>query len=53
MGKVPAFLFSEIAGKVFILIGVGGEIIYKANFYLIFITIGSLLIAIGSELRPR
>lgn len=51
MGRVPAFLLSEVAGKLLITIGVVCEIILRADFYLILITTGSLLISIGAELR--
>lgn len=51
MGRVPAFMFSEITGKLLIFGGVVCEIIFGADFYLIMITTGSLLIALGAELR--
>lgn len=51
MSKVPNFLLSEVSGKVFIFLGIVCEVIFKADFWLIMITTGSLMISVGSELR--
>lgn len=51
MRKVPSYLLSEVSGKVFIFIGIVCEIIFKADFWLIMVTTGSLLISVGAELR--
>ena len=51
MGKVPAFLLSEVAGKIIIFLGIACEVIFKADFWLIMITTGSLMISVGAELR--
>lgn len=49
--KISGFLLSEVSGKVFISVGIVCEIIYKAPTYLILVTVGSLLISVGAELR--
>lgn len=51
MGKIPSFLLSEVAGKIFITVGIICEIAVGTDFYLILITVGSLLISVGVELR--
>lgn len=51
MRRVPNFVLSELSGKAFIFVGVVCEIIFRADFWLIIITTGSLLISVGAELR--
>lgn len=51
MKKVSSFLLSEVMGKCLIFCGIIAEIIFRAPVYLIIVTIGSLLISVGAELR--
>lgn len=53
MNKLLSLIVAEVTGKFFILGGIICEIIYKADIYLILVTVGSLIIATVSELKPR
>ena len=51
MNLLKVIVFSEVSGKAFILAGIVAETIFRAPVYMELITIGALLIAIGSEVR--